>query len=237
MSHPVELPGAQQPPQVAAFIAGHGMLRKRPVPPRVLELIEQSFSRYAELSNPRGVWQEVTRDEFMDLYRGEGLNEPRTPLDRIVARAERLALFAVTLGQALDSCIERLFASDEPALAYLLDAVASERADHAASLLAARFAGVSPASSSSVLPYSPGYCGWHITGQRPLFERLRPERIGIGLNASCLMQPLKSVSGVLVGGPPGIHVFDDDFDFCEACRTHACRLRIDGLRGGAPWTS
>jgi hypothetical protein len=77
-----------------------------------------------------------------------------------------------------------------------------------------------------VLPYSPGYCGWHVTGQRRLFDRLEPQRIGVTLNSSCLMQPLKSVSGVLVIGPSSIHEFDNDFDFCALCSTYQCRARI-----------
>ena len=77
-----------------------------------------------------------------------------------------------------------------------------------------------------MLPYSPGYCGWHVSGQGRLFGALCPEEIGIRLNASFLMQPLKSVSGVLVAGAPEIHDFDDDFDFCAECTTRECRVRI-----------
>ena len=84
----------------------------------------------------------------------------------------------------------------------MLDAIASERADRAAELAGAigsrRFR--REGSTRRVLPYSPGYCGWHVSGQRKLFDFLRPEEIGMTLNASCLMQPLKSVSGVLVAG-------------------------------------
>ncbi|MCK5274191.1 MAG: hypothetical protein KAR37_06065, partial [Alphaproteobacteria bacterium] len=75
----------------------------------------------------------------------------------------------------------------------------------------------------------PGYCGWHVTGQRRLFDRLGADRIGVTLNSSCLMQPLKSVSGVLVIGPPSIHEFDNDFDFCALCSTYQCRSRIGSL--------
>jgi hypothetical protein len=43
------------------------------------------------------------------------------------------------------------------------------------------------------------------------------------------MQPLKSVSGVLVAGPGSIHDFDDDFDFCDECATRQCRERIASI--------
>ncbi|MFH1765721.1 MAG: vitamin B12 dependent-methionine synthase activation domain-containing protein, partial [Gemmatimonadota bacterium] len=84
-------------------------------------------------------------------------------------------------------------------------------------------------SAVRVLPYSPGYCGWHITGQKELFAFLDPQQIGISLNASCLMSPIKSVSGVLVVGHPEIHDFENDFDFCFDCATWECRSRIASL--------
>ena len=78
---------------------------------------------------------------------------------------------------------------------------------------------------SAVLAYSPGHRGWHVSGQRALFAALSPEEIGITLNSSCLMQPLKSVSGVLVAGHPDVHDFDDDFPFCSECSTRDCRVK------------
>jgi hypothetical protein len=79
---------------------------------------------------------------------------------------------------------------------------------------------------SVALAYSPGYCGWHISGQKQLFAFLKPEQIGISLTKSCLMRPLKSVSGVVIVGHGSIHEFQDAYPFCERCRTHGCRDRI-----------
>ena len=81
----------------------------------------------------------------------------------------------------------------------------------------------------AVLRYSPGYCGWHVSGQGKLFDYLRPERIGLSLRTSFLMEPLKSVSGVLVAGPKEIHEFSASYDFCSRCDTRGCRQRIRTL--------
>jgi hypothetical protein len=80
-----------------------------------------------------------------------------------------------------------------------------------------------------VRAYSPGYCGWHISGQRALFDRLRPERIGISLNESFLMTPLKSVSGVLIAGPVDSHMFVANFSYCVDCRERSCTERLERL--------
>ena len=55
------------------------------------------------------------------------------------------------------------------------------------------------------------------------------------LNDSCLMSPIKTVSGVLVAGPGDAHRFRPDFPFCHDCRTHECGRRMasvlnEGLR-------
>jgi hypothetical protein len=79
---------------------------------------------------------------------------------------------------------------------------------------------------SRVLPYSPGYCGWHVSGQLALFDCLGPDEVGVELSESCLMRPLKSVSGVLVAAEPEVHTFVNDFPFCGDCVDHQCRERI-----------
>ncbi len=113
----------------------------------------------------------------------------------------------------------------------MLDAVASAAAERLVERLEHRFATAATGGPRpAVLAYSPGYCGWHVSGQRALFGALDPAEIGITLNESCLMQPLKSVSGVLVAGRAEIHDFDDDFPCCSLCSTRECRNRIDRIR-------
>jgi hypothetical protein len=124
--------------------------------------------------------------------------------------------------------IGELFATREFALGSVLDAAASEATERAGDAVERRFrecAGGAPADAAA-LRYSPGYCGWDMTGQRALFAALRPEEIGITLRESCLMEPLKSMSGVIVAGPAAIHEFEDTYDFCADCRTRGCRDRI-----------
>ena len=108
-----------------------------------------------------------------------------------------------------------------------LDAAASLAADLAAEQLEEEVARRNP--DLTALRYSPGYCGWHVSGQRALFDELKPGDIGLGLTDSFVMDPVKSVSGVIVVGAPGIHHFKPDFDFCRACTDRTCRERIASL--------
>jgi len=169
------------------------------------------------------------RDYDMDMIGiGPYLPSPRTPLAGIFPAADRLDLFAFTLGQAISHEIERLFAGDF-ALGAVLDAVASLAADNAGRVaegwLESQPAAVAAGSRRAFL-YSPGYCGWHISGQETLFAALRPEAIGIRLNESFLMTPLKSISGVLVLAPAASHRIAATYPFCAQCQSPACRERI-----------
>ena len=164
---------------------------------------------------------------------------PRSrPVAVIAGRAEHLALFAVTLGQGIGDALGRLFAAEDFALAYTLDAMASVAADGAAEVAERRYetdlrARGWTAPDGAALRYSPGYCGWDVTGQRRLFAALQPGRIGLTLTDSCLMQPLKSVSGVLIAGPRAIHRFPPTYDFCDRCEARTCRDRLVALFTGA----
>ena len=198
---------------------------------RVMAILDQALAIFGNLAEPVGIINEISVDEFAEIYSGEGNNDPETPLAKVYPRADRLALVAVTLGAGVSTRIRELFADRDFALAALLDSVASEAADRAAEVAEERFAdrlrqSGTFAGGARALRYSPGYCGWHVTGQRALFKKLGPEDVGITLRESCLMEPLKSVSGVIVCGPAEIHEFDPDYSFCSACKTHSCSARI-----------
>ena len=198
-------------------------------PPRVSRLLDSALAAYLETAEPRAVVSEISREAFAEVYRGDGRNAAPAPLEAVIPNADGLVLFTATVGGPVTARIRELFDRNEPALAAMLDSVASAAADRLVELLGPRgFAAASAGAGTGrrVLAYSPGYCGWHVSGQRALFGRLKPEEIGVTLNASCLMEPLKSVSGVLVAGPGEIHRFAPAYPFCADCRDQPCRARM-----------
>jgi hypothetical protein len=194
-------------------------------------LLDEAAAAFDRAAAPAAVYEELPFAEFEQVY-AAGRHEARTPLASIARRAGALALFAGTLGRELDVAIASSFRCGNAALGCVLDACASVAAERLADLMAARFhAGVAGRNSAwRVLPYSPGYCGWHVSGQMPLFERLQPQDIGVTLNASAMMTPLKSVSGVLVAATAEAHRFSPNFPFCETCAARECLDRMRALR-------
>jgi hypothetical protein len=211
--------------------ASQGIGRGEKVSENVEVLLNKAMGLFQKSVDPISIISEISKNKFETIYKGEGWNEKNTPLSTISKKADALALFAVTIGEKITRKIDRLFKSDEFALGHMLDAVASVGTEKAAEYMVNFFLSVVSKKKkvkplTKALSYSPGYCGWHVSGQRKLFEVLQPERIGISLLNSFLMKPLKSISGVIVIGKREIHIFDDNYSFCGQCRTHSCRARI-----------
>ena len=217
-----------------AVLRFQGMAEGATVQGQVAALLTEALDIFNKTCEPMGIIEELSTNEFREIFRGEGENNRDTPLDHIFPQADALALFALTVGGEVSRRIEDLFAENDFALGSMLDAVASLSADKAVEVCEASFLhdlvqrGLARPDHRA-LSYSPGYCGWHLTGQKKLFQYLQPEKIGITLNDSCLMTPLKSVTGVLAAGRKDIHLFETNYTFCRDCRTYSCRQRMKKL--------
>ncbi len=222
-------------PRKDAVFQNQGISAGQAVSSDIEALHDRAVRCCLEVASPVGVWAELSKAEFAEIYEGEGLNEPSTPVGDVFPRADCLALFAATLGKDMGRRIAEGFSANDFAFAGMLDAVASAAADRMVAVLEDRFLesfprGRKPVNRAAVLAYSPGYCGWDISGQAKLFESLDPTRIGITLRESFLMEPLKSVSGVLVAGSMEIHDVASTYSFCDRCETRGCRDRIRALK-------
>jgi hypothetical protein len=216
-------------PEVPAVLSAQDLPEEDALAPRLRGLLDEAMSAAAALAEPRAVCEELSAERFEAVLAPLGVPRDGLVVGRVYPRAQSLALFVATLGEPLTARIRQLFDEDALAQAWMLDAVASSGADVLADRLAERHRQALVArglEGAHVLPYSPGYCGWPTRGQGPLFEALRPEEIGVTLNDSCLMSPLKTVSGVLVAGPAEAHRFRPDFPFCDDCRTRECGRRM-----------
>lgn len=221
-------------PKRATVLEQQGIPSDAIVSAQIDVLCDTAFGLFAEHVEPAGILQEISVGEFAPVYRGDGRNEPETPVGDIFPRADQLALFAVTLGPRISRAITDRFESNDAAVGCMLDSVASVAADGLARDVEGRYLDLLAdagrvAPGVEALRYSPGYCGWHVSGQRALFDCLHPEAIGIALRDSFLMDPLKSVSGVVLVGPGELHDLDEAYPFCAECETKGCRERTGAV--------
>ena len=197
-------------------------------PGDIESLYTDAHGLYERLAAPRGMYKVISKNDFRDVFAGDGQNAAVTPVEMAYKGASSLALYVFTLGDRIGRYLQQLMRENEYPLGFILDAIASESADKASAVAEVKFneQTSTPRARTRTLLYSPGYCGWHLTAQRKLFEHLHPESIGVTLNDSCMMMPTKSVSGVLVAGKPSIHRHGQNFEFCPECRNPACRLGL-----------
>lgn len=234
MKHVIDLELDEVTPARESVLLHQGIPDSADIPEHILDLVNEADEIFSACARPRGLFVELDKSEFADVFGGEGQNASDAVVANVYPRASRLALYALTMGEEVSERIAEMFEDSDFALGSMLDSVASQAADTAAEAMALHYLGHLHGGGGAneddfVLGYSPGYCGWHVTGQRKLFEHLQPEEIGITLNQSCLMSPLKSVSGVLVSGPKDAHLFKPGFSYCPTCRDFSCLERIERL--------
>ncbi len=230
-----EIPIRKVVPTVADVLLEQGIQDLKSADERILNIAEKSIDDYNRYSQPAGIIREISCGDFDIIYQGEGNNEPNTPLDLIYPASAGLVLFAVTIGDDISKKITSYFDEDEFAAGSMLDSAASAGteliADYVESLYKKKLnENHEHARTMGSMRFSPGYCGWDLSGQKRLFEYLQPDKIGIKLTDSYLMKPLKSISGVIVMGPIHIFEFEDNFVFCAECSDHSCLERIKSLK-------
>lgn len=211
-------------PSKEAVLKFQGVINIDDVSDILIDSLELSLELLKEKSKPIAIIEECSKSDFTDIYLGEGENAADSPLPHIIKKAEKIRLFVVTIGENVSEEINKYFDQNEFPIGSFIDSGASLTADNIVGVLENRLT-----NQSTTLAYSPGYCGWHVSGQKKLFKFLKPDKIGITLNDSCLMTPLKSVSGVLVSGPSAIHIFDNKYSFCKECTTYSCKIRMKSI--------
>ena len=139
-----------------------------------------------------------------------------------LAGAAAVAVFLVTIGAALEGKARQLL-QDDALAGYLLDAAGSVAAEETADVLEAELQGQLKLFGWCITNrFSPGYCSWPTTDQRSLFSLLSADDADVRLTDSCLMQPLKSISGIIGLGP---NVQHNDYP-CALCDMPGCHRRL-----------
>lgn len=112
-----------------------------------------------------------------------------------LAGADRFCFFTATAGTEYENWRNGFRKSGDLVMEFIADAVGSVLAE-ACSAKVEEYLG-DMLDVPFTYPYSPGYCGWRLTDQKLLFSLFPHRPCGIELTDSCLMYPIKSVSGII----------------------------------------
>lgn len=147
-------------------------------------------------------------------------------LSRIMQGSREVVCFVGTIGRGIEKEIKRLVNQKRLSEAYVLDAMGSvlveNLVDQFQSHLDQHYKTLNTALG---LRFSPGYCDWPVTEQKKLFDLLEPHKAGVELTDSCLMQPRKSISGVIPLFPADNGRKLDEHNPCWECKKLECTAR------------
>ena len=136
--------------------------------------------------------------------------------------SERLAFFICTSGNSICEKSGRLMKGEDPVLGYLYDLLGSAIAEAAADRLQDVLKQEVEKNGQKITNrYSPGYCHWNVSDQHNLFSLFQGIPCGVTLTPSSLMQPTKSISGVIGIGK---NVKYREYR-CELCSSKDCVYR------------
>ena len=135
--------------------------------------------------------------------------------------ADRYVLFIATAGQEFEQFQHEVKSSGDILQEFLLDSLGSAIAEAVVREVCSKVENyVLPLGYGVSHPYSPGYCGWHVTQQKFLFSLLPEQPCGVRLSESSLMSPIKSVGERIVKRKYG----------CELCGKADCYKNRNKLK-------
>jgi len=153
-----------------------------------------------------------------------GETEFHGAIGRFLGVSRLIVAFIATAGPDVERLASQLMAEGDDLAAMIVNAVGAERAEAAGAVVIDRVREqIGSIGFTTTLPYSPGYCGMALTEQTQLFSLFGGATAGVSLTSSCLMQPIKSVSG-LVGLAPQEEVTIEGSP-CDRCELHSCNMR------------
>ena len=139
-----------------------------------------------------------------------------------IAKADSIVVFACTIGSKISEFSKNLMEKGDVIKAYVVDTIGSVAVEKAMDKIQEKIAAAEMQQGRKITNrFSPGYCNWDVAEQQQLFSLLSDRFCGISLSESALMQPLKSVSGIIGAGEKVRYL---DYP-CKICKMQKCFRR------------
>lgn len=120
-------------------------------------------------------------------------------ISRGLSKSEQYAIFVASVGPEYTAWTQELSKQGDIFVNFVVDCIGSAIVESVADYMEKCLqTELDQSGRKRTNRFSPGYCGWHVKEQKDLFS-LFPEQnpCQIELTDSCLMLPIKSVSGVI----------------------------------------
>lgn len=165
--------------------------------PKIVALNRRILDEAVELVRPVMVWQEIAIAQAAgdELFLEGGHKLTSRLLARIAGQGDKLVLYMLTIGSAIDQRVEAYMKGNEIGNAFALDAAGSAFVAKSAALAEELITKEFLAGQKTTFSLGPGHSYWQkLDDLRTIHQLVNGELIGINLTTSNLMLPKKSVA-------------------------------------------
>ena len=192
----------------------------------VTSLIEEVLTESQGISNIKAEFRVFDNIQFDNETKSVTVNNLNFQVKKIIftqiKRSDSIALFLCTAGAEIGLRSKKAMQERDFLKGYIYDVVGSEIVEAAADIMQDDLEKMILEKGKKITNrYSPGYCGWDVGEQHKLFQYFPENYCGIQLTQSALMNPVKSVSGIIGIGK---EVKNNPYT-CRMCELKDCVYR------------
>ena len=195
-------------------------------PEPIPDLIDEVLSNVQPYCNIMGgyrMFETISRDKRNHLLTIENITFNIKPIiSNLIRKSEKAVLFVCTAGAGVGKWSKALMAEGDLMKGYIVDVVGSEIVEKAMDKIQDSLEEKMKEQGLGITDrYSPGYCDWQVSEQHKLFSLFPENYCGIKLSKTALMDPIKSVSGLI-----GIGIKAERKGYtCDFCHVKDCIYR------------
>jgi len=186
-----------------------------------IEQIDKMLDELADCCTPEYgyVVQPGKRLNSENLQIAETILQSGKIITSSLREADHFVVFIATVGKGFDAWNRKIQQDDDMVRAFFADSLGSVLAEACVAVMQERIEREIMEQGLFVSNcYSPGYCDWPLVEQKKLFAFFPEQYCGVNLTESCLMVPIKSVSGIIgIGRNVKKRLYS-----CEVCTMTTC---------------
>jgi hypothetical protein len=172
------------------------------VPEPFPEIIQQALTDSHQFCNIKGGYKIFNKTKI-------NLNESTIQIENEIFSPSKIvttqlknstatALYICTAGEEISNQSKEISNMGDPILGYIFDIIGSVAVEKATDKIQEKLKEELLKSGLTISDrYSPGYCDWSVAEQQKLFQLMPENFCGVTLSNTSLMNPIKSVSGII----------------------------------------
>lgn len=196
-------------------------------------VIEEILNEPELFRNIKAEYRIYSNIEFSKSDKTLNVNDINLEINKIIfgqlKKSDSLAVFLATAGEEIGIRTREAMSEGDPLTGYIYDMIGSMVADAASDSIESELGRIIVSAGKKITNrYSPGYCGWNVSEQHKLFRLVPDNFCGITLTDSALMNPIKSISGI-IGIGEGVRYNPYTCRLCDMknCLYREIRVRKD----------